>query len=263
MDLFKQNLAPIPTEAWDEINERASEVIKSFLTARKVISVTGPLGLEKEALSTGRVNLIKDNNNVKAGLYEVKPLLETRISFTLDRWELDNLLRGAEDVDLEALEKAAEELALFEEETIYNGNKEAGIEGLTEKAAHKISSTKEANDILQKVAEGILKLQDAYTDGPYYLVVSDEAYKVLSQVHGGKLLRELVKNLIGGEIIRSKVIKGALLLPYNHPDLNITLGQDYQVGYSEHSSKEVKLFIMNSFTTRILDKNLIVYYNFK
>src|SRR6056297_2491968 len=126
MDLFKQNLAPIPTEGWEEINERAAEVITAFLTARKVMHVKGPFGLEKEALQTGRLVDIKENGNVKSGIYKVKPLLETRVKFNLDRWELDNLLRGAEDVELEPLEKAAEELALFEENVLFYGNKQAG-----------------------------------------------------------------------------------------------------------------------------------------
>ncbi|MCF7926590.1 MAG: bacteriocin family protein [Candidatus Izimaplasma sp.] len=262
MDLFKQNLAPIPTAGWDEITDRATEVITSILSARKVLKVDGPLGLEKESLQTGRLKDIKEKGNVQSGVYDVKALLESRITFKLDRWELDNLLRGAEDVELEPLEKAAEELALFEEDVIFNGYKQAGIEGLVKKAAHTIKSSNETNDILEHIAEAVLKLQDAYASGPFYMVVSDEAYKILNQVHGGKLLIDLVKKIIGGEIIRSKVIKGALLLPYNNADLQMIIGQDYKIGYVDHDRKEVELFLMTSFTSRILDENLLVHFEF-
>lgn len=37
--------------------------------------------------------------------------------FDLDIWELDNEVRGAEDIDLEPLEEAACKIAIFEEQT--------------------------------------------------------------------------------------------------------------------------------------------------
>jgi uncharacterized linocin/CFP29 family protein len=60
MDLFKQSLAPIPTKGWDEINDRATEVIQSQLSARSVLFVDGPHGLEKNSVAQGRLKLLKD-----------------------------------------------------------------------------------------------------------------------------------------------------------------------------------------------------------
>jgi len=263
MDLFKKNLAPIASEAWEEIQERAEEVVKSTLSARKVLFVNGPLGIEKNAVSSGKLEIIKGKNDVTAGLYEVKPLLETRIKFALSRWELDNVLRGASDVELDALEKALEELALFEEETIYNGNKEANIKGLTELAEQSFDVASDPNEILNGIASGILALKDAYVENGYTLVVGDEFYKALAKPHGAKLLYNIVEDLIGGQIVRSKVLKGALLLPYNHPDLELTIGQDYEIGYDMHDKTQVYFFGMNAFTLRVLDEKLIIKYNLK
>ena len=47
-------------------------------------------------------------------IYEVKPLIETRFSFQLNKWEMDNLGRRAKDIDLSPLEKAVKKSALFE-----------------------------------------------------------------------------------------------------------------------------------------------------
>jgi len=263
MDLFKKNLAPIATAAWEEIEERANEVISATLSARKVLFVNGPLGLQKNAVSTGKLDIVKGKNEVTAGLYEVKPLLETRIKFGLSRWELDNVLRGATDVELSPLEEAVKELALYEEDTIYNGNKEANIQGLTELAATSFDVKTDASAMLEAVASGVLTLQDAFAKGAYNLVVGDEFYKALAKPHGAKLLRNIVEDLIGGTVVRSKVLKGALLLPYNHPDLELTIGQDYEVGYDMHDKKDVHFFAMNAFTLRVLDEKLIVKYNLK
>ena len=39
MDFFKRQLAPLSSEAWEEINDRAKRVLKSYLSARKVVNV--------------------------------------------------------------------------------------------------------------------------------------------------------------------------------------------------------------------------------
>ncbi len=264
MDLFKQHLAPIADEAWEEINETAEKVLKTTLSARKVLHVNGPLGLDTPAIPTGTLELTDQNkdNEVSAGLYNVDRLLESRITFSLSRWELDNVLRGKKDVDLDILEAAAEKLARYEENTIYNGNKKANIKGLVDFAKHKLSMSDDVNENLQAIAEGLLKLQDAYTEKPYMLVVGDDLFKIINQVYDGKLLVDAIETLIEGKVVHSKVLKGALLLPFDHDDLELTIGQDYTVGYESHDNESVKLFIMNAFTFRVLDENLIVYYKY-
>jgi len=260
MDLFKKGLAPIPTEGWEEINDRAEEVITSQLSARKVLHVEGPFGLSKATVNTGRLKPAKAKNGVDHALYDVLPLVESRINFSLSRWELDNILRGEKDAELDPLEAAAEKIALFEEDAIYNGNKDANIKGLKDLAAHKLSFTNNANDNLQAIAEGLLKLKDAYAEGPYYLIVGDEVFKAFNQVYDGRLLINTIQQLIGGEVIRSRVLEGALLMPYDHDDLELTIGQDYSVGYETHTNEDVKLFIMNAFTFRCMDEDIVVYY---
>ncbi|MCF7925340.1 MAG: bacteriocin family protein [Candidatus Izimaplasma sp.] len=260
MDLFKQNLAPISDQAWEEIKTTASDVIKNYLTARKALFVNGPLGLEKESISMGRLNVVKSSGDVEAGVYDIKPLLETRIHFKLDRWELDNIDRGAKDAVLDPLEDAAKEMALFEEKTVYYGSKDAKIDGLVDLAEHKFDLELTSEAIFDSMSEAVLALQDAFADGPYTLVAGKKVYKALQKPHGGRLLIDLVKTLIGGDVIYSSVLEGALLLPYNHEDLELIIGQDYKVGFKSANEKEVELFIMNAFTTRISDPGIIAYF---
>ncbi|TVP97064.1 MAG: bacteriocin [Acholeplasmatales bacterium] len=267
MDLFKQHLAPIAESAWAEINETAIDVIETTLSARKALRVVGPLGLAKQSVANGTLNMLSESNTKKddqvfAGLYDVTPLVETRLSFELSRWELDNALRGKQDLDLDVLEQAAEQLARFEENCIYNGHKAAGIKGLVETAPHKLRISDDANETLQAIATGLLKLQDAYTQKPYVLIVGDEVFTMLHRVYDGKLLIDALASLVGGAVIHSKVLDGALLVPYDHEDLEITIGQDYAIGYEAHDAKNVRLFITNAFTFRILDPNLIVYFKY-
>ena len=63
------------------------------------------------------------------GEYTTHHLVETRIPFDLEIVELDNVVRGAKDVDLASLEQAAQDVALFEESVVCHGLTEANIKG--------------------------------------------------------------------------------------------------------------------------------------
>ncbi|TCT15704.1 putative linocin/CFP29 family protein [Natranaerovirga pectinivora] len=261
MDMLKRSLAPLAEEAWKEIENRAAQVLKTHLSARKVVKVEGPKGWDFSAISEGRLELIKEGNGeVTSGLYSVQPLVETRISFELDRWEMDNIIRGAKDIDLEPLEKAAEKIAAFEENAIYNGYEKAKIKGLSEIAAHNLPFGKDAASIMDSISKGILKLKHAYSEGPYTLIVGDEGWKYVNTIVNGYPLKKTIESLLGTEIIYTKNIGNAILIPYNHDDLEFTIGQDFSIGYEGHDTKKVKLFITESFTFRILDSSIIINY---
>lgn len=261
MDILKRSIAPLTQEAWEEIEQRASQVLKTHLSARKVVSVDGPKGWGFNSVSTGRLNLIKEESGkVNSGLYDVKPLLETRLTFELDRWEMDNIIRGAKDIDLEPLEKAAEKIASFEENAIYNGYKKGNIVGMTEVAEHSIPLGEEADDILGAISKGMLKLRDSYVEGPYTLIVGDKAWKLINTVVNGYPLKKIIEDLLGKEIIYTKNLDGALLIPYDNEDLQLTIGQDFSIGYESHDERKVKLFITESFIFRVLDPSIIVKY---
>ena len=110
--MLYRDIAPVSNDAWKEIDERAVEVLKSYLSARKVVHVVGPKGLEYNAVPGGRLTNVQEEDGVCFGNYQVVPLTETRVEFEMDRWELDNVERGAKDVDYEPLEEAMKKIAI-------------------------------------------------------------------------------------------------------------------------------------------------------
>ena len=260
MDMFKRELAPLSADAWAEIENRAKEVLLSRLTARKVVDVEGPKGLDFTVISEGRLTLV-DDGDVKAGTYNALPLTEARIRFSLNKWELDNLARGAKDIDFDTLDAALEKLALFEEQAIYNGYAKGNIKGLKESSTHKaLTFGKEANDILSSLAEGLLLLKKSYIHGPYPLVVGKEVWLKLNQATMGMSLLERVEQMLGSKVVLATSVEGALLVPYNNGNLELTIGQDFALGYESHDTKEVTLFATESFTFRVLEPKAIVVY---
>ncbi|MET3617872.1 putative linocin/CFP29 family protein [Peptoniphilus olsenii] len=265
MDILKRSLAPIPQEAWDEIDESARDVLKNVLMARKSLAINGPKGWDYPAVPEGRLDIIEDNkpskdvSNICTGKYKVKSLVEARVSFNLDRWELDNVSRGAKDINLDNLEAACEKLAMFEDDVILNGYKNE-ITGLAEAAGHKYSFGKEINTILKNIGQGVEDLKYSYVEGPYDLIVSEKAYDLINVIIDGGYMLNIVKKLIGGSIIKSKACKGAVLIPHKEEDIEFTLGHDFSIGYEKEDPQTVGLFVSESFTLRILDEDKIVAY---
>ncbi len=257
--MLYRDLAPISDAAWKEIDERAEEVLKAYLSARKVVKVDGPKGLDFNVITEGRLTNIDEVDGVSYGNYQVLPLLESRIEFEINRWELDNISRGAKDIEYEPMEEALKSLALFEENAIYNSLDQAIVHGIDESMdSEAIDFGNNPTEIMEGIAKGLVQLRMAYAQGPFTLVVNKEAYKRIISKDSGYPLDKRIESLIGGKIIFSHVVKGAYLLPYNHDDLELTIGRDYAIGYQSHDAEKVRFFATESFTFRVLDPSIIV-----
>jgi uncharacterized linocin/CFP29 family protein len=269
MDILKRELAPIPAEAWTEIDEQAIRSLKSILSARKVIDVTGPMGTDFPGVPEGRLEFPKKQpkDGVSYGVHKVHHLVETRIPFELDVKELDNVVRGAKDVDLANLEEAARKIALFEEQVIYHGLPEANIRGLALCAEGEcMTMGAKPEHLLEAIAEGITVFTGRSVEGPYAFVVGPKLWSMMSAHLQGYPVKMQAENILGGQVVLSPYLTGkyeseAFMLSQRGGDLEIILGQDMAIGYESHVTDKVKLFYTESFTFRILEPAAVVHYN--
>ena len=105
MNNLHRELAPISEEAWSQIEEEASRTLKRYLAARRVVDVQGPAGAALSAVGTGHLrNLEAPGDDIIARQREVKPLVELRVPFDLDRQQIDDVERGANDADWQPAE---------------------------------------------------------------------------------------------------------------------------------------------------------------
>jgi len=191
----------------------------------------------------------------------IKPLIEARSEFELERFELDNLRRGAKDIDLSPLETAVKSLALFEENVIYKGLENGEIKGLLNDSKEEvIKLNTDPAKIMDAISDGLIKLNEAFTTKPYTLVVGREVWKLINRDVNGTLLIRTIEDMLESKVVYSHVLDGAILLPLDHEDLEMTIGQDFALGYQGHDNKKVKLFVTESFTYRTLDPNIIIKY---
>jgi uncharacterized linocin/CFP29 family protein len=261
MDILKRSLAPITDEAWAEIHEQAKRTLLSTLTARRFVDVVGPKGWEYAAVHLGRLDIPENQpeGGVRYGIHGVQPLIETRIPFELGIWELDNVIRGAKDIELQPLIEAAQKIALFEEEAIYNGFKDGNIISIAESVEHDaIPATDNPSGFLEAIFRGVTALKEASVSGPYVLVVNPDIWAMMSGSTQGYPLRQRVEEIIGGEMIPCPTVDDAFLISTRGGDLELVIGQDLSIGYEAHDGKKVRLFLTESFTFRVLDPSVIL-----
>lgn len=258
--LYKE-LAPISKEAWEEIEDQLKDVFVNYLSARRAVRVIGPKGWDFNVITEGRLGDIEEDGDLCYGTYKVIPLTEVRIEFEMDRWELDNIGRGAKDIDYTPLEEAAKKIALFEENVVYNGYNKLHIKGLVNSSENEtLKFGEDEEEILDAIAKGVITLKENFEEGPYTLIVGERAYRRIISKGVENSLKDEIEKIIGGKIIYSHVLDGAVLIPYDHEDLELTIGQDLSIGYQYHDSKKVKFFLTESFTFRVLDPAIIVNY---
>lgn len=264
MDILKRSLAPITDKAWREIDIQAKRALTEKLSARKFVDVIGPKGWDYVVIGLGRLDISETQpvEDVQVGIHRVQPLVETHIAFQLEILELDNIVRGARDIELDALIKAAQKIALFEEEAIYNGFKPGNITGLAESVVHPaIPFTEKPDEFLKAISQGMTTLARASVGGPYALIINPEIWNIVANSVQGYPLKKRVKNMLGGSIIPSLNIDDAFLVSIRGGDMELIIGQDFSIGYESHDDKHVKLFLTESFTFRVLDPRVIVSLN--
>jgi uncharacterized linocin/CFP29 family protein len=261
-DLLRRNMAPIPAEAWEEIDEQAATILRGNLSARTVMDMQGPQGWEASAINLGGLEVGEDTlvPDVGWGLRKVLPLTEIRVPFELDMWELDDVARGSKTPDLDAVTEAAQKAALFEETAVYKGFAAAGIIGVLEETDNKpIKLSDNPEEFMDALEAGIHAIQKHGVGGPFELVLGRMPYQKLNiGDQKGYPLRRRVQELLGGGIHWSPAIEGGVLLSSRGGDFELTCGQDFSIGFAGIVEHAVKLYLTESFTFRVLEPGAAV-----
>src|SRR5580704_3077146 len=244
MNNLHRELAPISDAAWSEIEEETTRTIKRYLAGRRVVDVQGPSGVATPAIGTGHLrNVAAPGDGIIARQREVNALVEFRVPFELDRQQIDDVERGAEDSDWQPAKDAAKLLAFAEDRAIFEGYAAAGITGVRNGTSNPIMTLPaDVRDYPDAIAQGLSQLRLVGVNGPYSVLLSADAYTGLSETrdHGYPVL-EHIRRLIDGEIIWAPAITGAFVLTTRGGDFDLHIGQDISIGYLSHTDVTVRL----------------------
>ncbi|WP_216916030.1 family 1 encapsulin nanocompartment shell protein [Nocardia noduli] len=250
MNNLHRELAPITEEAWSAIEEEATRTFKRHIAGRRVVDVSGPHGADYSAVGLGRtIPIAAPDQGVQARQRVVAPLVELRVPFSLSREELDNVERGANDADLDAVKDAARKIAFAEDRAIFEGYAAAGITGIRASASNPaINVPDDPKLVPEAVTQALSALRLAGVDGPYSVLLSADLYTAVSETsdHGHPIRTHIERLIPEGEIIWAPAIDGAFVLTTRGGDFDLRIGQDVSIGYLAHNAETVDLYFQQS-----------------
>lgn len=254
--------APISAQAWAEIDGEAKRTLKTLLAARRLVDFKGPLGWEAASVPTGRTEKISQSlqEGVAARLRKAQPLVEIRVPFELSREELDAIDRGAQDADLDPVRNAARAAAIAEDRAIFQGFPAARIEGVFPAASGRalpIPANYEAYPDV--VAEATHRLRSEGVNGPYGIALGPRCYTGLTRsTQRGYPIINHVRQLVDGPIVWAPAADGAVVMSLRGGDFDLAVGQDFSIGYLDHTGTSVLLYVEETFTFRVLSAEAAV-----
>jgi uncharacterized linocin/CFP29 family protein len=248
--------APITEAGWGLIDDEARERLAPALAARKLVDFAGPHGWERSAVNLGRTQELAGApvDGVVAAQRRVLSMVELVAPFSIARSEMRDADRGAEDIDLSALDEAAHRMATAENRAVFHGWAAAGIAGIAETSTHEaIPLGTDCDRYPRHVSHAVEALLRAGVDGPYGLALGPDAYtNVLERTeHGGYPLLEHLRRIIGGPLVWAPGIDGAVVVSQRGGDFLLDVGEDLSIGYASHDAESVELYFVESFTFRV------------
>ena len=255
MNNLHRHLAPISDEAWEQIEQEASRTLKRHLAARRVVDVVGPRGCDFSAVGTGHLkHIASPGDGVETRQREVKAFVELRVPFQLTRQAVDDVDRGAEDSDWSPVKEAARKIAFAEDRAVFEGYAAAGIQGIREGTSNAVVTLPDnVKAYPDAVAQAVSELRLAGCNGPYALVLGADPYTAANGgSDDGYPVFHHIERLVDGGIIWAPAIEGGFLLTTRGGDFELDIGQDISIGYLNHSSAVVDLYLQETFTFQTL-----------
>ncbi len=170
--------------------------------------------------------------------------------------------RGAGDPDLPELDEAVRQIALGENVTVFHGHQAAGlISGITESTSHEPIAL--AGDV-EHSPDGVAQRRRRPASGRHRraLRVGDlpglYTRIVETTEHGGHLLFDHLRQILGGPLVWAPGIDGGVVLSLRGGDFQFECGQDLSIGYLDHDADVVRLYIEESFSFRVFEADAAV-----
>ena len=246
MNNLHRELAPISDAAWSQIEEETSRTFKRYLAGRRVVDVHGPGGVALSAVGTGHLrNVAPPADGILARQREVNALVELRVPFDLDRQQIDDVERGADDSDWQPAKDAARLLAFAEDRAIF--------EGYARRRHHRHPQGNQQSD--DDASGRRPRLPGRHRPGAEPAASRRRQWSLLRPAERRCLYgieRDQRSRLsrpgahqapVDGEIIWAPAITGAFVLTTRGGDFGLHIGEDVSIGYLSHDDRTVRLYL--------------------
>lgn len=241
--------APLSEKEWEDLQETVIHNARRGLIGRRFIDIYGPMGSGVQTImndiyeesSLGRISLHGDTSEVSEPTRRENltiPLLYK--DFLLFWRDIQHAKTVDIPIDFSTAANASAQLALLEDDLIFNGSKEFNINGLMNvqgRITHIRNDWMKSGHAFQDIVDARNKLLQLGHTGPYALVVSPQLYALLHRVHQGTNVLEIehIRELVTDGVYQTPVMKGntGLLVATGKQNLDLVIGEDFEIAYMD------------------------------
>ncbi|WP_404366580.1 family 1 encapsulin nanocompartment shell protein [Marinobacter sp.] len=267
MTYLNREQASFSSDIWDRIDSAAVGAASDILTGRRFLDVEGPYGVGLTSIEVGEEGYCRQPKPDEAGavLSRAIAIPMLRKNFGLSVRRIDGFESMGQPLDLRAVEDAAEAVARREEEFIYYGQPDFGLEGLlTAKGRNQVECAdwSKIEQALEDVLNSVNQLDDNGFHGPYALALSTKWYNLLFRRYEGTDMLQLehLKRLCELGVFKAD-IEGAVLVDARVG--RIIVGQDLMTGYSTNDGIHHQMFASESLVLMVEEPGAICTLNRK
>lgn len=267
MDFLARNDASFSPELWEQIDAAVVESARQLLCGRKFLPLYGPLGPGAETVNVDapdKSEKFADGFAMFEGRRQLQ-IPQLHEDFILYWRDLASAQASGRPVDLATARYAAQTLARREDNMIFYGVSNLGIDGLLSvkgSSSQKRSDWSLGEGAFQDVVNAANTLVKAGRIGRHTLVVSMDLYAQLQRLQPGTgvLESERVAKIVEGRLFYSTALKEktALLLCAQPQYMDLALGVDMRTAYTELADLNHHLRILETAIVRVKAPDAIV-----
>lgn len=243
------------------IDSAAVDAARDILTGRRFLEVKGPYGVGLTSIEIGTDDFCRQPGPDEAGAVVSRaisvPML--RKSFGLSVRRVQGYIEMGQPLDLTPVQDAAEAVARREEEFIYYGQPDFGLEGLiTAEGRNQLQygDWTKVEQALNDVLEAVNSLDREGFHGPYALALSPNLYNNLFRRYEGTDMLQLehLRRLCELGVYKAPIKEAVLLDPHAG---RIIVGQDLMTGYTSNDGIHYQLFASESLVLMLDDPKAV------
>ena len=254
MNHLLRSHAPITDEGWQQLEHEIQQRVVPALAARRLVDFSGPHGWSHSASNLGRVRAspppARGCAPTSAGCCRWPSCGPTSRS---PATSCSTSIGGPPIPTSRDLDAAARRIAEAENVAVFHGWPAADLVGIAQgEGLTQIALGSNVELYPRHVAKAVETLLSIGISGPYGLALGPDDYTSLVETteHGGLIVFDHIRQILGGQIVWAPGVQGAIVLSQRGGDFVFEVGQDLSLGYDHHDADHVHLYLEESFTFR-------------
>jgi uncharacterized linocin/CFP29 family protein len=261
MRYLPREAVPITDRVWEMIDQAVIGPAKTQLAGRRLLETYGPFGFgtrtldHKEHTASAEATFGDARASMTAPRTTPIPLIYA--GFRLSIREIAAAEERGTLLDLDAPAKAAVACARLEDQLIFSGNKDLGIEGLltTPKASKvRLSDWSQLGQPVEDLLKAVNALDAAGFPGPYTAALAPSLFNALYQRYTEASLTQLehARQIITGGLVKAPTLaNGGVVLAAERHFASLVLAQDMTPAFVGPTATDYEFLVVESLVPRI------------